>query len=232
MRCRRPIGTLVAAETTASPLANVNPSLPHFNLTLDSAIFYDSSVVKAVEQGTFWVCPETPNLPGCIFPNSSLPRVITWALFQHKQTSQPFFVYNVHLDYFYDPSRVAAVQLMVTHMERMSRCTIGDPWVFPTIAMGDFNNALNETAAEEFQILRNATFIDTFRVARPDAYDNVGTFHGFTGDPGGDRIDYVWVRMPVDSNVTVVDASIDRTHRDNRFPSDHFAIRATLNFFP
>ena len=50
-------------------------------------------------------------------------------------------------------------------------------------------------------------------------------FNGFTpGQTKGDKIDFVFV----EPGVEVLDASIVRTCRDGRYPSDHFPVTARI----
>jgi endonuclease/exonuclease/phosphatase family metal-dependent hydrolase len=70
------------------------------------------------------------------------------------------------------------------------------------------------------------SFRDTFRVLHP-AEQEVGTFTGFKfGATTGDKIDYVLVQP----GTSVLSASIVRTSRDGRFPSDHFPVVARITF--
>ena len=56
------------------------------------------------------------------------------------------------------------------------------------LVSGDFNAGEDETP---IATVRAGGFVDTFRVLYPNATD-VGTFHGFRGTPGVDKIDYVF----------------------------------------
>jgi endonuclease/exonuclease/phosphatase family metal-dependent hydrolase len=67
--------------------------------------------------------------------------------------------------------------------------------------------------------------VDSFRVLYPDA-GSVGTFNGFEGKTGGDKIDYVFVTPDTE----VRHASIVRVHEGGRYPSDHFPVTASLLF--
>ena len=67
--------------------------------------------------------------------------------------------------------------------------------------------------------------VDTFRVLHPDAND-VGTFNGFKGDCGGEKIDFILTT----SDVQALDAQIIRDNTDGRYPSDHFPVTARLRF--
>ena len=53
----------------------------------------------------------------------------------------------------------------------------------------------------------------------------VGTFNGFKlGNTAGDKIDYVLVQPGTE----VISAEIIRTSRNDRYPSDHFPVAATV----
>ena len=94
----------------------------------------------------------------------------------------------------------------------------------PIVVLGDFNCP---PGSMPYWVLtrehENGTaFSDT--QSRAAAGSNGGTFHGFTGQPRGGRIDWILVNrrfQPVETN-------IDRRSRDGRYPSDHFPVTATL----
>ena len=67
--------------------------------------------------------------------------------------------------------------------------------------------------------------MDSFRVYRPNE-SIVGTFHGFSGDKYGAKIDYVLVQPSAE----VVSASIIYDEKDGSYPSDHFPVDASLIF--
>ena len=56
------------------------------------------------------------------------------------------------------------------------------------LVSGDFNAGENEPP---IATMHAGGFVDTFRVLYPNATD-VGTFHGFRGTPGVEKIDYVF----------------------------------------
>jgi endonuclease/exonuclease/phosphatase family metal-dependent hydrolase len=95
----------------------------------------------------------------------------------------------------------------------------------PVIVTGDFNVGEQNPALATLTAPKEApAFVDTFRVLHPDAAD-VGTFTGFKIESAGpDKIDYVLVQPGTE----VLEAGIDRSSRDNRYPSDHFAVTARV----
>jgi hypothetical protein len=67
--------------------------------------------------------------------------------------------------------------------------------------------------------------VDAYRVAHPEKSPDEGTASGFRADATrGSRID--WIACSRDWRV--LRAGIDRTSRDGRTPSDHFAVTAVL----
>ena len=75
--------------------------------------------------------------------------------------------------------------------------------------------------------------LDTFRVVLPDE-KSAATFNGFraprfdsTGTVEiGEKIDYIFVTP----NLKTKDAEIIRTNVNGRYPTDHYPIRATVEF--
>ena len=55
---------------------------------------------------------------------------------------------------------------------------------------------------------------------------DVGTYHGYKGNIQGDKIDSIFVSPTTE----VLQASIVRTSSNDRYPSDHFPVTATLRF--
>jgi serine/threonine protein kinase len=68
--------------------------------------------------------------------------------------------------------------------------------------------------------------VDTYRVLHPDAKD-AGSASGFGGRRKSGKIDHVLVAAGA---ATIHEASIVRTHTDGRYPSDHFAVTAVVEW--
>jgi endonuclease/exonuclease/phosphatase family metal-dependent hydrolase len=52
----------------------------------------------------------------------------------------------------------------------------------------------------------------------------VGTYNGFIGKSNGPKIDYIMVKPDIE----VIEASILKSNRKGRYPSDHFPVTAQL----
>ena len=183
-----------------------------------SAILYDRTALTLLEGGTFWLS-DTPDVPGSMTWGNRYPRVVTWARFRRAgDAGEPFLVLNTHWDHESQNAREESAAQIVAWLASEA----GDR---PVVVMGDFNageanpafRALVEAEA------RGVRLRDTFRAIHPEA-GTVGTYHAFTGDRTGEKIDAV-LASP---GWTVVDAAIVTTARDGRYPSDHFPVTATL----
>ncbi len=92
----------------------------------------------------------------------------------------------------------------------------------PVLVTGDFNageqNPAIAALTEDGKLLA-----DTFRALHPDEKTS-GTFHGFQGVPGDEKIDAILVRGPW----RTLEAAVVHAHEGDRYPSDHFPVTATV----
>jgi endonuclease/exonuclease/phosphatase family metal-dependent hydrolase len=177
-----------------------------------AAILYRTERFRVEEQDTFWFS-DTPEEPGSKSWGNRVTRIATWARLVEKESEQSVLVYNVHLDHESQPSREKSVDLLLERITEERR--EGEQ----VIVMGDFNADEDNAAITAMK----KEFVDSYRVAHPDEKE-VGTFSGFEGRRRGRKIDYVFV-LP-DANV--VGAAIIRDREDDRDPSDHYPVTASL----
>ena len=76
-----------------------------------------------------------------------------------------------------------------------------------------------ETPVDETRFLT-----DTYRNKHADS-GSVGTAHGFDGTAGNNRIDWI---LHTDDGFDTIEANIDRTSFNGRYPSDHFPVNAIV----
>jgi endonuclease/exonuclease/phosphatase family metal-dependent hydrolase len=188
-----------------------------------SAILYRRGRFEVLEEGTFWFS-DAPATPGSMSWGNRITRICTWARLRDRTGGAVFYVYNLHLDHESQPSRERSAILLA---ERIRGRSSPDP----VIVMGDFNSGEANPAYRHLtgsETLPAAAapappLADTYRARHPrDTL--VGTFHGFRGTATGDKIDHIlaspeWLTL---------DASIVRTSRAGRFPSDHFPVTAVV----
>ncbi len=175
---------------------------------------------RVVEQGRFWFS-ETPDVPGSKGWGAGLPRLTVWAKLadlrnaERDSTAREFVVYNTHFDHQSVESRNKAAAAMARHIAEHHA-------ELPLVVMGDFNTPLTSKAIQQL-VDGNVKLRDTF-VAKPN--EPVGTFSGFTGKTDGEKIDFIFATK----NWKTESATIDRTHRDGRYPSDHYPVTAVLSW--
>ena len=169
--------------------------------------------------GTFWLS-DTPGKVASKSWGNGIPRICTWARLVEKKSERAFYVYNVHWDHRSQPSREGAARLIV---ERIAKRIHQKE---PVILMGDFNADESNPAIKALKS-KPLGLIDSYRVAKPDE-KAVRTFHGFRGGKAsGGKIDHVFV-LP--GTAKVKSAAIVRYHREGRYLSDHYPVRAILSF--
>jgi endonuclease/exonuclease/phosphatase family metal-dependent hydrolase len=164
---------------------------------------------------TFWLS-ESPHTPGSRSWGSVFPRTVTWADLIHQASGRSLIFVNTHFDY--EPSAIQA-------SARMLKEWIGDAIDHhPFLLTGDFNADKNSSAYRQLTF-GNPPLTDIFRTGKVWQEDE-GTFHGYGVEVPAQPID--WILLS--DHFSVLHAEIDSYHHENRFPSDHYPITATLDW--
>lgn len=176
-------------------------------------VFYKRDKLKLVDSGNFWLS-ETPGAPGSISWNMSLPRMVTWGLFELKAPGLRFYYYNTHFAHRREdePARLESARLIADRIKQL-------PADVPFLMTGDFNAPAGGAVYGIF-----AAFLSDAWKAAAARSGPEGTFHGFRGKPGGSRIDWILFRGPF----TVTEAETVTFNVNGRYPSDHFPVLAVL----
>lgn len=183
-----------------------------------TALYFRRERFEQLDGGHFWLS-ETPELPGSKSWDTSLTRMASWVRLRdrHNPRSRPIVFFNTHFDHRGEKARVESALLL---RRRVAALAGRDR----AIITGDFNAGEGsqpyQALFDQSQLLR-----DTFRLANPSRGGEEGTFSGFRVERvTGPRID--WIGVTRDWRVKA--ATIDRTARDGRTPSDHFPVNAIL----
>ena len=172
------------------------------------------------ESGTFWLS-DTPDEPNSMTWGNRITRICTWARLREVGSDRPLHFFNTHFDHESQPSRERSAALLAARLA--ARQPAG-----PFILTGDFN-ATPENPAMTALTGGPLSLVDAWRVANPDVPEaESGTWQAFTGRRDTGRIDFV-LAPP---GTRVVDAAILHDAPDGVLPSDHFPVRATLEFVP
>ena len=215
------LGTQECQEMQAEYLAEKLPGYRWFGMPRSSrvmdemtAIFYKKGVLDPVETGTFWLS-ETPDIPGSISWDSSLPRIATWAKFLHRKTGRILFYFNTHFDHRGEQARQESAKLLLARISAL-------PAGVPAILTGDFNTF---EASPAWTTLTQGGLQDAWRTAAEKAGPE-GTFHGFRGieAAGEGRIDWIMLWGPIE----VLRAECITKNQDGRYPSDHFPVATRI----
>ena len=174
-------------------------------------VFYRKDRLKVIESGDFWLS-DTPEVPGSITWGHPHPRMVTWALFEQRSDGRRFYLFNTHLPYRDEDeaARLKGARAIARHLATL-------PDDVPVVLTGDFNT----TPDSDAHAVLAGTLQDAWTTApRVEGID--ATFHGFTGKADR-RIDWIFVRGAQLESITSV-----TTRWNNRYPSDHFPLVATL----
>jgi endonuclease/exonuclease/phosphatase family metal-dependent hydrolase len=186
------------------------------------SILYPQNRFKVEKTETYWLS-DTPTVPSSSWGNHHL-RIFTYARLVEKESGNIINTYNCHLD---DGSKKAREKSVRQIGEHILQQPSNEPFVF----MGDFNAPENSVTIQQigkFKAEHEGTIhlaSDSFRMLHPQKKD-VGTYHGYKGNIQGDKIDSIFVSPTTE----VLQASIVRTSEQDRYPSDHFPVTATLRF--
>ncbi|QQS49430.1 MAG: endonuclease/exonuclease/phosphatase family protein [Acidobacteriota bacterium] len=184
-----------------------------------TALFFRKSRFEKLDGGHFWLS-EKPDVPGSKSWDTSLTRMATWVRLRDKRrpSARPIVFINTHFDHRGAQARLESARLLRARATEWSRAN-------RIILTGDFNAG---AGSPPYQALFDSSspVIDTWRSVNPSAGSDEGTFSGFRPEStSGPRIDWI----AVSRDWKIVSATIDRTVRDGRTPSDHFPVSAVLS---
>ncbi|MCB1182527.1 endonuclease/exonuclease/phosphatase family protein [bacterium] len=181
------------------------------------ALFVDRARYDVLDAGVFWLS-ETPAVVGSRGWDAALHRIATWVQLRDRVAApETLFVFNAHFDHVGEEARRHSAALL---RERVG--AIAGPHA--AIVLGDFN-APADGPVRAALAPADGRLADTFTCAgRDERRPGEGTFHGFKGEAGPARIDWILATPELPCR----DAGIDRSSRDGRFPSDHFPVWAVF----
>lgn len=187
----------------------------------ECGILFRSTRFEKLDAGQLWLS-ETPDVPASKSWDSSLPRVVTWVKLRHRASpGRVVWFFNTHFDH-----RGAEARRQSALLLRRRLLDLGPSATW--IVTGDFNCAEDSPPYRELigEGSDGLIVVDSYRAAHRERRDDEGTAHAFKGHRSGGRIDWI-LHSPA---LSTVSASIDRTEKGGRFPSDHFPVTAVLRW--
>jgi endonuclease/exonuclease/phosphatase family metal-dependent hydrolase len=187
-----------------------------------TAVLFRTERFELLDHGHFWLS-ETPDVPGSKNWDAAITRMVTWLKLQDRRAADqpPLYFFNTHFDHIGREARAQSALLLKKRIEEL-------PDEPPVVLTGDFNegegsrpyHALFDPVDSMPPLLQ-----DTYRAANPVRGAEEGTFSGFlVTNRGAGRIDWIACTR----QFKVKSASIDRTEKEGRTPSDHFPVTAVL----
>lgn len=186
-----------------------------------TGIFFKRDRFDRLDADHFWLST-TPDVPGSRGWDAELPRMASWVKLRDRAApgEPPVLFVNTHWDHMGKRARFESAKLIRARV----RAILPDG---PVVIVGDFN--AREDDEEYVELVRAADddgprYVDAFRAAHPDRTTEEASFHGFKGGIEGIRIDWI-----IHSESLIpLEAGIDRTHENGRYPSDHYPVTAVL----
>lgn len=182
------------------------------------AIFFKADRFEKLAAGHFWLS-EQPDQPGVKGWDAMCPRMVTWAKLRDRKNDRTFLWLNTHWDHKGKQARLESPKVMRRWLAEQ------DPQL-PVIITGDFNS---HEDSPQYRALLGAEsdklkLTDTYRRIHPERRPDEASPGGFSGKREGSRIDWILCSP----QFTPAEATIDHFNKDNRYPSDHFPVTATL----
>jgi len=181
-----------------------------------SPILYRTGRFELRESGTFWLSEEPAQI-GSLGWDARIPRICTWAHLTDKESSKSFYYFNTHFDHRGSRARLESSKLIVRKITEIA----GDA---PVIFGGDLNATPD---SEPIQALLEAgdnaagDLQDSRSVSKNDPVGPASTWNGFREIVEDRRIDYLFVRGPVEvKSYREITERID----GGRYPSDHLPV--------
>jgi endonuclease/exonuclease/phosphatase family metal-dependent hydrolase len=178
-------------------------------------LYYDRDRVELLD----WkqtALSSTPDVPGSTTWGNPTPRIVVAATFRCHATGAEFRALNTHFDQFSRRSRMRSAEEILR--------LVGES-TLPTVVTGDFNS--DDDSLVHDAITGTGVLLDTWDTAEKRATESWGSFANY-GEPRRERKRIDWILAT--PSVSVLRAGINVTRYDGKWPSDHAAVQAVVNF--
>jgi endonuclease/exonuclease/phosphatase family metal-dependent hydrolase len=197
-----------------------------------AAIFLRRPRFQVTDHGHFWLS-ETPDTAGSRGWDAGQPRMATWCTLRDNEApDEPLHVLNTHFDYRGEAARLHSAQLL-------RRRWVSPRFGRPLVVLGDFNcdaddppyralvngdGSRDPGIAADTRRPASEKLVDAYRTQHPRDERSAATRHDFGRQTVGARMDWILHSQ----RLVTLDAAIDRTEYEGRYPSDHFPVTAVL----
>jgi len=175
-------------------------------------IFYRKDRYELVEEELFWISP----LPDRVSYGwgASFPRVAGYAVLKDKRTGFTYAHFNSHFDFLSPTARTNGARMVADRINALG---------LPAVFTADMNA---EPGTRPTQYLEAGGLTDLRKVAK--VTDEGITFHNYNGRVallGNTVLDYIYANHYLRG---AKQFKVIRDQYDGMYPSDHFAVCATL----
>ena len=177
-------------------------------------VLYRSARFDNLRGGTFWLSA-TPELPGSVGWGAALTRIATWVRLYDKTVNDTLLYVNTHFDHIGDSARIMSSGVLLGRVRELA----GDS---DFIITGDFNARPGSEAIR--RMTEGGFAADSYTASATPPSGESYTFNGWKSGPGGDRIDYIFVR----NGMKVMRHATHRIIENGVFISDHWPVTATV----
>jgi len=214
-------------EGTQKQLAYLDHHLPGYRMQASRRVwddtcqyptlFYLDDRLRMIEGGEFWLS-RTPSVHRSKDWDSAFPRMMNYALLEERETRRSFWAAVAHLDHIGAQARLEQAKILAGWIS--NRCG-------PRILIGDFNDVPG-SAVHRVLTSPQTGLRDTWQILGRSEDEMSMTHHDFQGVPRQCRMDWILVS----GEFRVVEAVVVRSHRNGRYPSDHFPYAVSLEWEP
>jgi endonuclease/exonuclease/phosphatase family metal-dependent hydrolase len=179
------------------------------------SIFVKKNSFEVLNFKDIWLS-DTPHIAGSSSFDSAFPRLACWVQLKHKSLNHSFDLVNVHLDHLLETTRLQQIHVLIDELNKLNIENKN------LIVTGDFNT---HPGSDVHLMLRRELFLDDHW--RTFNNEDQGSHHKFNGDISkSSRIDW----MLTGKNIAMKDFFFDQSQMDGKWPSDHFPLKAQLQF--
>ena len=176
---------------------------------------------RLLDAGHFWLS-DTPDRPGSRTWGNTFPRTVSWCRLEmvNVEPTRRLVVYNTHFPPGQAEARRRCAAALARRIE-VDRRERSDA----VVVLGDLNTVPHDPI---FGLLTgsNVPLADAYAVVPRREGEEQGTYHRFTGQTGGRRIDHVLISADLES----LEARVVSDHEGQTYPSDHYPVHARLRF--
>ena len=178
-----------------------------------SGLLIDTTKLEILGEGQLWLSEKPDEISKGW--DAALNRTATWVTVRMVGTSGPsMLLWSTHFDHRGKEARLESAKLLVAKTNELT-----DGKILPIAILGDFNFT---PESMPFQV-----FIENGYKPAVEINSGGGTFHKFTGQTDGKRIDYIFLN----TKWTTKHAEILRPRKKGKSASDHDPIVAVVTPF-